>query len=130
MKIQITQQDIDNGRKDHAFGCAIALGLNQEFACNISVSGWICIGKDYYQAMPEVRQWIADFDRGKPVKPIVIELVQTYIPKEDHPTIFVHTSNRLDTRKARKTPAPPDLQVCGIARIAWTPKGVEGLIRF
>ncbi len=117
-KIQITQQDIDNGRKDHVAGCPIALGLNQEFAYEISVSGWICIGKDYYQATPELRRWIYDFDRDKPVKPITIELVQALIPKEDYPKFFVHTPHRVDIRKARRTPAPPDLQVCGIARIA------------
>ena len=44
MKIQITQQDIDNAMRDHAFGCAIALALKREFAY-VSVSGWICIGK-------------------------------------------------------------------------------------
>ena len=50
MKIEITQQDIDNSMKDHVSGCAIALGLKQEFAYEISVSasGWICIGKDHY----------------------------------------------------------------------------------
>ena len=54
MKIQITQQDIDNAMRDHAFDCAIALGLQQEFAYKISVSGaWIWIGKDYYRATPK-----------------------------------------------------------------------------
>ena len=119
MKIQITQQAIDNGMRDHAFGCPIALVLQQEFAYEISVSGeWIWIGKDYYRGTPEVRCWISDFDRGKPVKPITIELVITPVPEKDHPKFFVHTPHRVDTRKARRTPAPPDLQVCGIARIA------------
>ena len=119
MKIQITQQDIDNAMRDHAFDCAIALGLQQEFAYKISVSGaWIWIGKDYYRATPEVRSWIADFDRDKPVKPITIELVQAHVPEKYRPKFFVHTPHRLNTRKARRTPAPPDLQVCGIARIA------------
>ena len=120
MKIQITQQDIDNGMKDHISGCAIALGLKQEFAYEIivSVSGWICIGKDHYRGTPEVRRWISDFDRGKPVKPITIELVITPVPEKDHPKEIVHTSHRLDIRKAPRTKAPQGLQVCGIARIA------------
>ena len=120
MKIQITQQDIDNAMKDHAFGCAIALGLKQEFAYEISVSasGCICIGKDYYLGTPEVRRWISDFDRGKPVKPITIELVMKYIPKKYHPKVMVHTSRRLDTSKAQRTEISQDLPVCGIARIA------------
>lgn len=119
MKIEITQEDIDNGRKNHVASCAIALGLKHEFAYEVSVSpGWIWIGKDYYRATLGVNRWIADFDRGKPVKPITIELVQAYVPEKYRPKFFVYTPHRLDTRKARKTPAPPDIQVCGIARVA------------
>ena len=117
MKIRITQQDIDNGRKDRVDRCAIAVALKREFAY-VSVSGWICIGKKYYLGQDEVLDWIADFDRGKPVKPITIELVDTYVLEKYQPKFFVHTLHRRDTRKARRTPAPPDLQVCGIARIA------------
>ena len=117
MKIQITQQDIDNAMRDDAFGCAIAVALKRDFVY-VSVSGWICIGKNYYLGQDEVLHWIADFDRSQPVKPITIELVQTYVPEKYRPKFFVHTPHRLDTRKARRTPAPPDIQVCGIARIA------------
>ena len=118
MKIRITQQDIDNGRKGYVPGCAIALALKREFAYKISVSGWICIGGKYYLGQEGVLDWIADFDRGNPVKPITIELVDTYVMEKYQPKFVVHTLHRLDTRKARRTPAPPDLQVCGIARIA------------
>ena len=119
MKIEIAQQDIDNAMKDRAFDCAIALGLQQEFAYEIigSASGWICIGKDYYLGTPEVRRWINDFDRGKPVKPITIELVMTHVPEKYHPKEMVQTSRRLDTRKAPRKPAP-QIAACSIARIA------------
>ena len=69
-KIRITPQDINNGRKDYAPGCAIAVALNREFDYEISVSGWIRVGKDYYQAQDDVLDWIANFDTDKPVKPI------------------------------------------------------------
>ena len=117
-KMRITQQDIDTAVKDNAFGCAIAVALNREFDYEISVSGWIRVGKKYYLGQDEVLDWIADFDRGKPVKPITIELVDTYVLEKYRPKFFVHTPHRIDTRKARRTPTPPDLQVCGIARIA------------
>jgi len=117
-KIRITQQDIDTAVRDDAFGCAIAVALNREFDYEISVSGWIRVGKDYYQAQDEVRDWIANFDRDKPVKPITIELVDTYVLEKYRPKFFVHTPHRVDARKARRTPTPPDLQVSGIARIA------------
>ena len=84
MKIRITQQDIDNGRKNRVDRCAIAVALKREFAY-VSVSGWICIGKKYYLGQDEVLDWIADFDRGKPVKPIMIELVDTYVIEKYRP---------------------------------------------
>ena len=122
MKIEITQQDIDNGMKDRVDGCAIALGLKHEFTYEISVApGWIWIGKDWYQATPEVDRWIADFDKGKPVKPITIELVQSPIPKKNYPKNIVYTEgtrNDIHNPKYRRTKVPPGIQVCGIARIA------------
>ena len=118
MKIQVTQQDIDTAVRDDAFGCAIAVALNREFDYEISVSGWIRVGKDYYQSQDDVRDWIANFDRKKLVKPITIELIETHVPEKFRPKVMVHTSRRIDTSKARRTPVPPDLQVCGIARIA------------
>ena len=74
-----------------AFGCAIAVALKQEFAYEISVTGVIQIGKDDYQTTPEVVRWFVDFDNGRKVKPITIELVaypfgRTYRPK-GHPPI-------------------------------------------
>ena len=73
--IEITQHHIDTGRVGDAFNCAIAVGLKQEFAYEISVTSMIVIGKGAYQATPEVVRWFGDFDRGRPVKPITIELV-------------------------------------------------------
>ena len=40
-KIQITQEHIDTGRVGDAFNCAIAVGLKQEFAYEISVTSMI-----------------------------------------------------------------------------------------
>ena len=100
MKVPITQQHIDTGRVGDAFNCAIAVGLKQEFAYEISVTGVIQIGKDDYQATPEVIRWFRNFDRGRPVKPITIELVSYSFGKAYRP-------------KGRKP-----IQVCGIARIA------------
>ena len=94
MKIQITQQDIDNGKVRDVSGCAIAIALKQELAYKIKVAGLILIGKDYYQATPELVRWIKDFDKGEGVKPITIELVpykfaKTYRPRGRQP-IDIH----------------------------------------
>ena len=86
MKVEITQQHIDTGEVRNAFDCAIAVALKQEFAYGISVTNVIRIGKDNFWATPEVVRWFVDFDNGRPVKPITIELVaypfrRTYRPK-------------------------------------------------
>ena len=99
-KIQITQEDIDKGVRRNASNCAIAVGLKQEFAYEISVTGVIQIGKDNYQAMPEVVRWFGDFDMGRPVNPITIEFVsypfgRTYRPRGRQP-----------------------IPICGVARVA------------
>ena len=78
MKVPITQQDINIGKMRNSSNCAIALALKREFAYDMNVLGLvgdlIQIGKDGYQAMPEVIRWVANFDRGRPVKPITLEL--------------------------------------------------------
>ena len=99
-KIQITQEDIDRGVRRSASNCAIAVGLKKELAYNISVRDVIRIEKDNFRAMPEVIRWFLDFDMGRPVKPITIELVaypfgKIYRPKDRKP-----------------------IHVCGIARVA------------
>ena len=58
-----------------AFGCAIAVALKQEFAYEISVTNVIQIGKDNFRATPGVVRRFGDFDKGRTVKPITIELV-------------------------------------------------------
>lgn len=100
-KIQITQEHIDTGRVRDAFNCAIAVGLKQEFAYEISVTSMIVIGKGAYQATAEVVRWFGDFDMGRPVKPITIELVS------------YRFSGGTYHRKGRQ-PIP----ICGKARVA------------
>ncbi len=98
-KIQITQQHIDTGRVGDAFNCAIAVGLKQEFAYEISVTDVVRIGNDPYQATPEVVRWFRNFDKGRPVKPIAIEL-------------FAYPFGRTYRPKGRKP-----ITICGIARV-------------
>ena len=101
IRIQITQEHIDTGKVGNAFNCAIAVGLKQEFAYEISATGMIVIGNDAYQARPEVVRWFGDFDRGRPVKPIMIELVS-------------YPFGRGTYKRKGRQPIP----ICGIARVA------------
>ena len=99
--IEITQEHIDTGRVGDAFNCAIAVGLKQDFAYEISVTSMIVIGKDAYRATPEVVRWFGDFDRGRPVKPITIELVSSDCDMGTY-------------RRKGREPIP----ICGIAQVA------------
>ena len=101
MKIRITQEHIDTGKVGSALNCAIAVGLKGEFAYEISVTSMIVIGNDCFQAEPEVVRWFKDFDMGRPVKPITIELVSSPFGMGTY------------ERKGRQ-PIP----ICGIARVA------------
>ena len=106
--IEITQQDIDTGKRRNSANCAIALALKREFAYDMNVLGLvgdlIQIGKDGYQAMPEVIRWVADFDRGRPVKPITLELetrpffeAKTYRPKSRQPITICGEASVVDS---------------------------------
>ena len=99
MKIEITQQDIDTGKVRDAFGCAIAVALKQEFAYEISVTNVIRIGKDNFRATPGVVRWFGDFDKGRKVKPITIELVSYPFGR----------TYRLNSNK--------QIPICGMARV-------------
>ena len=101
-KIQITQEHINTGRVGDAFNCAIAVGLKGEFAYEISVTSMIVIGNDAYQAEPEIVRWFGNFDRGRPVKPITIELVSEPFGRGTY-------------RRKGRQPIP----ICGIARVAY-----------
>ena len=101
IKIQITQEHIDTGKVGSAFNCAIAVGLKQEFAYEVSVTSMIVIGNDAYQAEPEVVRWFRDFDKGRPVKPITIELVSEPFGRGTY------------RRKGHQS-----IPICGIARVA------------
>ena len=100
-KIHITQEDIDKGVQRSASNCAIAVGLKGEFAYDISVTSMIVVGNDAYQAEPEVIRWFGNFDRGRPVKPITVELVSEPFGRGIY-------------RRKGRQPIP----ICGIARVA------------
>ena len=106
MNIQVTQQDINIGKMRNSSNCAIALALKREFAYDMNVLGLvgslIRIGKDHYQAMPEVVRWIANFDKGRAVKPITLEF---------------ETVSYFESKTYRAKGHPP-IPICGEARVA------------
>ena len=110
-KIEVTQEDIDRGRIADTRNCAIAVVLKDEEAYEISVAGYIVIGKDCYKATSEVRRWIAAFDRGKAVKPITIEFVPYKFGEN-------YNGGTYNLGKGRET-----VFICGEARMAGEDNG-------
>lgn len=77
MKIQVTRLHIQNGRKQNAFFCPIALSL-KEMVYNPNL---VCVGlgaislSGETHSTPEIaKQFIEDFDAGKNVEPFSFDL--------------------------------------------------------
>lgn len=109
--IEVTQEDIDRGRIADPNNCAIAVVLKDEEAYEISVAGYIVIGKDCYRASPELRRWISAFDKGKAVKPITIEFVPYKFGEN-------YKGGTYNLGKGRGT-----VSICGDARVAGEDNG-------
>jgi len=71
MKIHVTQEDIDNGKRGDAYGCPIALALHRSFKRKWSV-GLTC-AKNTNGKVIEIprsaQRFIRTFDNRKPAKP-------------------------------------------------------------
>lgn len=77
MRILITQEDINKGQRKNPFECPIAKALkriikNSEivvFSYNVTVDDFRLYPKD----RKTFQDFIYNYDRGKPVKPLVID---------------------------------------------------------
>lgn len=85
MKITVTQEDINNGKRaDYQF-CPIALALNRAFhtkSAEVNPSRayvtrkklWLFESPALYFLPPEASNFVTTFDQGKPVAPFEFEL--------------------------------------------------------
>jgi hypothetical protein len=80
MKIEVTQQDIDNGRRCDPDCCPIGRALSRAGVSHYGVVGAAVMIEDAaHTARPlplpsEVRNWIVEFDGSRPVEPITFNL--------------------------------------------------------
>lgn len=79
MKIIVTQDDIDNGRKGLSFCCPVALALNRHYEISsVSKNGIACGDKNHGAVQiptpPSVIEFIMNFDADRPVKPFEFDL--------------------------------------------------------
>ena len=80
MRIEVTQEDIDNGEKRKCDTCAVAIAAHRAFKdCIILVDGEqmdvIRNGKWKVIDLPDsATRFIEDFDAGRPVQPFSFEV--------------------------------------------------------
>jgi hypothetical protein len=83
MRIEVTQEDIDNGLRGNCRQCPIALVVARSTgALYVSVNSGIqwsyfrgCVSPEHWRRIPlEVFRFMSDFDRGRPVEPFSFEL--------------------------------------------------------
>lgn len=75
MKIDVTQEDIDNGCPESYFRCPVALAISKIGEECISVGHVaIFIGGKVFRTPSEVKYFISLFDKNEKVKPFSFEL--------------------------------------------------------
>jgi hypothetical protein len=75
MKIEVTQEDIDNGIQMNCYYCPIARSIQRQTDLYVAVrANYAVIGDDIAYFPREAEQFIADFDAGEPVHPFSFEI--------------------------------------------------------
>jgi hypothetical protein len=80
LRIQVTQEDIDNGKQMNSYGCAIGLALQRqysEFDASVGLLAFYLNGFPYKNT-DEMVQFVRDFDTHKSLvfpTEFVVELV-------------------------------------------------------
>lgn len=75
MRVEVTQEDIDAGRKRDCYACPIALSIKRQGFGSVAVSqGNIWVVGCEYDTPLHVEEFIKAFDEGKPVKPFAFTL--------------------------------------------------------
>ncbi len=77
MRIQVTSEDLANGRRRDARGCPVALALNRAGILHFGVTGmlvWFAEGQRCVLLPTAVQEWIRAYDAGVAMEPIEFEL--------------------------------------------------------
>ena len=85
MKLQVTQEDIDNSCRD-AYYCPIANALNRQFPGSHASVGCKTFGlgdKDSYKTTLEMKVFIMEFDYNRPVSPTIFDIGEVF-PSENN----------------------------------------------
>lgn len=78
MRIEVTQEDIENGKPYSAWSCAIAVAIRRATRREIV---WVKLGENtialYRREIPlphSVKEWAERFDEGRSVEPFTFDL--------------------------------------------------------
>lgn len=81
MEISVTKEDIKKGNQGHCRDCPIALAASRAFGVDVLVrSRYVAVdavpgGRNAIYSLPEnARNFINNFDNGRPVRPFRFEL--------------------------------------------------------
>lgn len=74
MKIQVTQEDIDNGESGNGYLCPIAIALKRAGFKSPAVWDFIDDGDYQIKTPKKAFKWLLDFDTGIEVTPFEFEI--------------------------------------------------------
>lgn len=79
MKIEVTQEDINNGKQGNATACPIALAATRAFKVSVLVGySLLIVGEVWrgrtYKLSPAAYDFRRSFDVGEPVQPFTFEV--------------------------------------------------------
>jgi hypothetical protein len=81
MKINITQEHINNGRRADCDNCPIALALKEQFeraTVRSFVRTWDGDKRRNFLLTSKAVSFITDFDNGRPVEPCELEIYEDH----------------------------------------------------
>ncbi len=116
MKITVTNDDIDQGRKRDPNNCAVALALRRAGVAHFGVTGMlVCIAEGPASVMlpANVQEWIMEFDRGLTVGPIEFELSLPDSMEKKHKALRANKPAEAQPSAGRPESKPLRIPVAG-----------------
>jgi hypothetical protein len=90
MLVEVTQEDIDRGRRLHGTACPVSLALSRAVGRTVSVNGYECRiwhplrdNRDYVELPVDVTKRIETFDSTGAMTPFSFVISQLPIPQSE-----------------------------------------------
>ena len=73
MRVEVTRQCIERGKRSYAYGCPIALALRSVGEASVSMHS-VLVEEQQFMPSDRVATWISRFDAGQPAEPFTLVL--------------------------------------------------------